>query len=700
MKANLLVELLADELPPANLEGLGRSFAEKLAAELAGPACRLVDADALVTSFASPRRLAAHIAGVLSVSPERSVAVRLMPVRVGLDSDGRATPALRKRLAALGETEDRVAQLRRVPDGKEEVLFLDQAQPGVQLASGLQAALTRAIEALPAPRTMSYQLADGITTVRFLRPAHGLVALHGAEIVPVSVLGLSAGRVTRGHRFAAKLPEIAIESADTYALQLREQGSVIASFAERRQNIREQITAAVAQLGEARAEADDTLLDAVTALVELPNVLVGEFDREFLDISPECLSLTMRTHQKCIPIFSGQQLTHRFLIVANVAPADPLPVILGNQRVIRARLADAKFFFEQDRSKPLESRLPRLSDVVYHAKLGSQKDRGARIAAIAVAIVELLKQPELLDPTRLAARLAKADLLTEMVGEFPELQGTMGSQYARLEGLPEEVCQAIEDHYRPRFAGDELPRGRVGMILALADKLEALVGMFGIGEVPTGNKDPFALRRHTIGAIRILIERHLPLELPRLLRATVESFGPLIADPTAAVSDFVYERLSFSLRESGFTPQQVDAVLCSRPALLADAVRRLEAVREFDRLTEAASLAAANKRVSNILKKADGRAPPVDRALFTEAAERDLFTALERVESAQSNALAAGDYVSSLRAVATLEGPVDAFFENVLVNTDDAAQRDNRLAILARLASVMNRVANISRLAI
>jgi len=699
MSATLLVELLVDELPPTNLERLGQALAESLFAQLQGPDLRLAAADATVTSFAAPRRLAACITSVVKAAPPTTVSTRLMPTRVGLDVEGRPTPALSKRLLAMGESEECVPKLRRVRDGKEECLFLDQVQLGVTLEQGLQTALTHALAALPTPKTMSYQLADGISTVRFIRPLRGLVALHGADIVAVSALGLPAGRVTRGHRFQSKVVEISIQSADTYAAQLLEQGSVTASFSERKRSILKQISTALAKLG-LRAEPEDALLDEVTGLVESPNVLIGEFDQEFLQIPPECLTLTMRTNQKCVPLFDGQRLTNRFLIIANIQPSDPTPVIVGNQRVVRARLADAKFFFEQDRLKTLESRVPGLKGIVYHSRLGTQAERSERVSAIAVAILELMGATDLSKSTTTAARLAKADLLTEMVGEFPELQGIMGSQYARLEGYAEDICFAIEDHYRPRFAGDSLPRQSVGVVLALADKLEVLVGMFGIGEIPTGNKDPFALRRQALGAIRILIERELPLDLNRLLSDAVRTFDGAISDPSTELSEFLYERLSYSLRDSGFTPQQVDAVLCMRPARLSDAVRRLAAVREFDALPEAASLAAANKRVNNILKKSETHAVcEVNGDLLLEAGERELVAALERVETEQAQALTSGDYVSSLRVVATLKGPVDAFFETVMVNTPDLVQRNNRLAILTRMSQVMNVVANISRLA-
>ncbi len=696
---NLLVELFVEELPPKALKNLGEAFAAGLADSL--KAQGLAAADAAVTAYASPRRLAVHVADVAGRAADRPVSNKLMPVSVAFAADGQPTPALLKKLAALGLDAGVAPALRRAPDGKAEAVFHDAVLPGVALVDGLGKALDEALARLPIPKVMSYQLADGWTTVHFVRPAHGLVALHGADVVPVSALGLTAGRETRGHRFEAAADPVVIADADAYAGTLRRDGAVIASFAERRAEIARQIAEAATAAG-LRPIEDDALLDEVTALVERPNVLVGRFEEEFLAVPQECLILTMKANQKYFPLLDADgRLTNRFLIVSNIRPDDAAAVIGGNERVVRPRLADAKFFFDQDRRKSLESRVPGLARVVYHNKLGSQGERAQRVAAIARAIGARLGGDALALRAEQAAVLAKADLLTDMVGEFPELQGIMGRYYALHDGLSDELADAIEDHYRPRFAGDELPRGEVGIVVALADKLETLAGLFGIGQTPTGDKDPFALRRHALGVIRMLIERDPDLPLDDLLAIAAAPFAGIEGFQPAreALAEFIQDRLAGSLREQGYTAQEVDAVLAARPPRLGDVPRRLAAVRAFAALPEAAALAAANKRVGNILKKAeDGVAAQVDPALLREPAEIALHAALAEVGPVAGAAFVAGDHAGSLRALAALKTPVDAFFDEVMVNAEDAALRANRLGLLASLRAAMNQVADLSRL--
>ncbi|MBT9598551.1 MAG: glycine--tRNA ligase subunit beta [Vitreoscilla sp.] len=693
----LLVELFVEELPPKALKKLGEAFAGNLAASL--HAQGLATADAAVTAFASPRRLGVQVRGVVSKAADRAAQQKLMPVSVALTADGQPTPALLKKLAALGADESVVPRLKRAPDGKAEALFLDSVVPGATLAEGLQKALDETLAKLPIPKVMTYQLADGWSDVRFVRPAHGLVALHGREVVPVSVLGLKAGRTTRGHRFEAATPELTLADADGYAEQMASQGAVIAGFAERRAEIVRQLAAA-APAGLKPID-DDALLDEVTALVERPNVLACHFEPEFLGVPQECLILTMKANQKYFPLLDATgKLTHQFLIVSNIRPEDPSAVIQGNERVVRPRLADAKFFFEQDRKRTLESRVPALAKVVYHGKLGSQGERVERVRAIARSIGAQLGGATLAAQADRAALLAKSDLLTDMVGEFPELQGIMGGYYARHDGETEAVAFAVEDHYKPRFAGDDLPRNETGLVVALADKLETLVGLFGIGQLPTGDKDPFALRRHALGVIRMLVERELPLALDGLIAAALPAFGSLIQNPSAALQTFFSERLGGQLRDQGCTAQEVDAVLALAPQRLADVRKRLDAVRAFAALPEAASLAAANKRVGNILKKVEGVLPTaVSEALLVEAAEQALFGALSSVQPLSDALFDNGEYAASLRELAVLKAPVDAFFDGVMVNADDPALRANRLALLGRLHTAMNRVADLSRLA-
>ncbi|WP_198972854.1 glycine--tRNA ligase subunit beta [Xylophilus sp. ASV27] len=702
---NLLVELFVEELPPKALKRLGEAFAAVLVEQL--KAQGLAAAASRATAFASPRRLAVHVTEVAGRAADRAQSQKLMPVAVGLDAAGQATPALLKKLAALGADASAVAGLRRQQDGKAEALFHDSTVPGATLADGLQKALAEAIARLPIPKVMGYQLESGCelpgwSTVSFVRPAHGLVALHGSEVLlSVTALGLKAGNATHGHRFEAKADPVVLRDADSYARQLREEGAVIAGFEERKAEIARQLRAAAERIGGGVAPIeDDALLDEVTALVERPNVLVCQFEKEFLEVPQECLILTMKANQKYFPLLDAAgRLTHQFLVVSNITPDDPSAVIGGNERVVRPRLADAKFFFDQDRRKTLASRVESLGKVVYHNKLGTQGERVERVRAIAQAIARQWGGAELAAQADQAALLAKTDLVTDMVGEFPELQGTMGRYYALNDGLPQAVADAIEDHYRPRFAGDALPRNEVGVVVALADKLETLVGMFGIGNQPTGDRDPFALRRHALGVVRMLAEKNLPLDLDALLRAAVPAFGDKVQDPSVALRDFIYERLAGSLREQGYSAQEVDAVLALRPQRLGDVPKRLAAVRAFAALPEAAALAAANKRVSNILKKADAVDAHVSEVLLQEPAEKDLYAALQRIAPQADAQFAAGDYAAALQTLAALRAPVDAFFDGVMVNAEQTDLRLNRQGLLQVLHNAMNRVADLSRLA-
>ena len=698
---NLLVELFVEELPPKALKSLGEVFCDKLFNHLMK--LNLLDRASVISAkaFASPRRLAAFIPGVAECAADQQISQKLMPVAIGLDAAGNATPALLKKLAALGADASVVPGLRRENDGKADVLFYDSLAKGATLAEGLQKALEAALAALPIPKVMSYQLQDGWSSVNFVRPAHGLVALHGSDVVPLAILGLSSGRETHGHRFEAAVDPVIFAHADEYASKLATDGAVIASFAERRAEIARQLEAAAAKAGGKPID-DDALLDEVTALVERPNVLIGQFEEEFLTVPQECLILTMKANQKYFPLLDATgKLTNKFLVVSNISPADSSAVIGGNERVVRPRLADAKFFFDQDRKKTLESRVLNLAKVVYHNKLGTQGERVQRVCAIAKAIGLQLGGEALALQAEQAALLAKADLLTDMVGEFPELQGIMGRYYALHDGLATAVADAIEDHYKPRFAGDSLPRGQVGTVVALADKVETLVGMFGIGQIPTGDRDPFALRRHALGVIRMLSEGNLDLQLDSLLTVAGQAFATVDGFKSAesALADFIYDRLAGSLREQGYTAQEVDAVVSQRPQRLGDIPKRLAAVRTFAALPEAASLAAANKRVGNILKKVEDSVDAwVDTALLKETAEVALHAALVDVVPQADAAFVTGDYTESLQALAALRAPVDAFFDDVMVNAEDPALRANRLGLLAKLHAAMNQVADLSKL--
>jgi glycyl-tRNA synthetase beta chain len=695
MNQPLLVELFTEELPPKALERLGRAFADGIQAGLVSRG--LSAADAAVTPYATPRRLAVRIENVADQAADRTETKKLMPSKVGFDASGAPTAALAKRLekegAAAGDCERRM-------EGDAEYVFLERRLPGVGLAEGLQASLLDSIAKLPIPKVMGYQLADGETTVHFVRPAHGLVALHGADVVPVSALGLSAGRVTQGHRFQGAR-DIAIADVDAYVPMLVERGQVIPSFAERRAAIDTALRTQAAAFGASLGPETDfaPLLDEVTALVEFPTVYAGQFEEAFLAVPQECLILTMRQNQKYFPLFdAGGRLTHRFLIVSNMRLANPVNIVTGNERVVRPRLADARFFFETDKKTRLEYRVPQLASVVYHNKLGTQGERSERVAKLATEIARMIGA----DPAQAerAARLAKADLVTGMVGEFPELQGIMGRYYALADDEAPAVAEAIEQHYRPRFAGDALPDGPVSMTVALADKLETLAGLFGIGQLPTGDKDPFALRRHALGVIRMLIEAGLPADLDQLVAAAFAAFpAGKVADAHTDLETFVFERLHGYLADQGYTTNEIEAVLSQRPVRLALVPKQLAAVRAFAAVPEAKPLAAANKRIGNILRKTEGDWTGADAAVLVEPAEQALLAAYQAAVPRFEALFDAQDYAGALQSLAPLKMPVDAFFDGVMVMADDAKLRENRLALLSDLRRLMNRVADLSRLA-
>lgn len=705
MSASLLVELFTEELPPKALQRLGSAFGHGIVGSLASMQLTAADPQS-IRIFATPRRLAVLIPGVAATGAARTESKKLMPSKVAYGADGKPSAALAKRLEKENAT---ASQLQRKTEGGAEFVFLNQTIAGVTLAAGLQAALDDTLAKLPIPKSMSYQLADGTTTVHFVRPAHGLVALHGAEIIAVSVLGLTAGRITHGHRFQG-VKDISIATADAYPEALAAHGNVIASFEERRASIARQLLVQARALNASLGVDADyaPLLEEVTALVEYPTVYTGEFDAEFLAVPPECLVLTMRQNQKYFPLFDAAgKLINKFLIVSNMRLADPKNIVDGNQRVVRPRLADARFFFDEDKKTPLEKRVPLLARVVYHNQLGSQLERTERVQNLAGNIASALGADARL--ARRAAWLAKADLLTNMVGEFPELQGIMGRYYALADGENPGVADAIEQHYRPRYAGDALPLDQTGIVIALADKLETLVGLFSIGQLPTGDKDPFALRRHALGVLRMLIDGNLDVSLVDLIRYAEQPFKGLAEARYQALVEFIFERLANMLREQGYSAHEVDAVLSPLLAQhvaardmappLREVPRRLTAVRAFSALPESAALAAANKRIGNILRKAVAGALAVDPSLLIEPAEQALAQAIARVRPDAQACFAAGDYAATLKVLAQARDAVDAFFGEVMVMAEDARLRDNRIALLRELHGLMNLVADISKLA-
>jgi glycyl-tRNA synthetase beta chain len=694
----LLVELFTEELPPKSLKKLGDAFASGL---LAGLVKRgLATQAAAISSYATPRRLAAHIDLVAWSAADQTVARKLMPVAVGLDANGAPTPALTKKLAALGRANIDATTLRTEGDGKSAQLVLDDIVRGATLREGLQAALDESLAALPVAKVMSYQLFDGATTVQFVRPVHGLVALHGTDVVPIAALGHTASRITHGHRFQGA-KSISLAHADEYEAHLESEGGVLASFEKRKAEIHRLLRTRAQACGDTLGEPEDyaALLDEVTALVEMPTVYVGKFDAEFLSVPAECLILTMKLNQKYFPLFLPEGgLSSRFLIVSNMRLDDPANVIEGNERVVRPRLADARFFFETDKKTRLVDRLPKLDAVVYHNKLGSQGERVARVAALAGEIAKQIGADETL--ARRAAQLAKADLVTDMVGEFPELQGVMGRYYALHDGESRIVADAIAEHYQPRFAGDALPGSPVALAVAMADKLETLAGLFGIGQQPTGDKDPFALRRHAIGIWRMIVECKLQMPMANMVNSAFNVFPKgKLGDAHIDLESFLIDRLRVYLRDKGYSADEVEAVLDHLEEGAFVAMEKLPAIREFTKLPEAANLAAANKRIGNILKKSSDVVGAVDVARLAEVAERDLHAAFVSTRPVFEQHLAQRDFTAALKALAPLKTPVDAFFEHVMVNVDDAGLRANRLALLSELHTLMNRVADLSKLA-
>jgi glycyl-tRNA synthetase beta chain len=679
MSATLLVELLTEELPPKSLRVLSETFAENVLAALTKAG--LAEANAGLTVYATPRRLAFSIARVAASAPGRESEIT-----------GPSASAPEQALAGFARKHGvPVAELGRRDTPKGPVVVARVKAKGAVLGEMLAAQVDAALKALPIPKLMRW----GAGEAQFVRPVHGLVMLHGEEVVPGEVLALRSGRGTSGHRFLGER-SITLTRADEYQARLQAAGQVMVGFAARRAEIDRQLKAAAlrekASLG---GYAD--LLDEVTALVEFPQVYAGGFDPAFLEVPAECLILTMRQNQKYFPLFNeGGRLLSRFLIVSNMVAPDPRHIIAGNERVVRPRLEDARFFYNQDRKARLESRVPQLAKVVYHGKLGSQLERVERIQLLAGTISRRLRADAAL--AERAAWLSKADLLTGMVGEFPELQGVMGRYYALHDGEPREVADAIEQHYRPRFAGDALPESLIACSVALADKLDVLAGLFGIGQVPTGEKDPFGLRRAALGVIRILVERQLPLRLSDLVNGAFEA-RPRLGKAHAELQSFIYDRARGYFREQGYSANEVEAVFSLNPTELALVPRTLEAVRAFSALPEAASLAAANKRIGNILKQADTVPADFDLGLMLLPEEKSLATTFAHLQADVDKAFRALDYTGALKALATLKAPVDAFFDKVMVMDKDPRVRANRIGFLGKLRATMNRIADLSKLA-
>jgi glycyl-tRNA synthetase beta chain len=676
-EGTLLVELLTEELPPKSLRQLSEAFADEIASEIVKH--RLKDRDPRKMAFATPRRLAVAIENVRASGVDSE-----NPVDGPVSANAKAVEGFARKHGIAVDA----LQRRQTPKG--EIVVANVKLAGVKLEAVLPDIVDKALKKLPIPKVMRW----GSGEARFVRPIHALVMMHGAKIVPGTVLGLKSGNTTRGHRFMGK-QEISLASAQGYEKQLLDEGEVLADFGKRKAEIEKQLRAEAKKQG---ADLGDyqTLLDEVTALVELPSVYVCGFEASFLEVPHECLILTMRQNQKYFPLFARDgKLLPKFLVVSNMRVKDPAAIVSGNEKVVRPRLEDARFFYVQDRKTRLEERVPLLGKVVYHNKLGTQLERVQRVKLLAGKIARQL-QADALQAER-AAELAKADLLTGMVGEFPELQGVMGRYYALHDKEPAAVAEAVESHYRPRFAGDRLPEGQIACAVALADKMDAMAGLFSIAQQPTGDKDPFALRRAALGAVRILVEHKLQLSLKDLIHA---AFEPFAEKPHTQLRDFLFDRFASYLKEQGYSTLQVEAVLSKMPVNLGVVPQQLEAVKIFQTLPEAESLAAANKRVANILKQAEAKGETFEAGELRDPEERTLQAAIRAASEKAKPLYDKGDYTGYLKSFSTLKDPVDSFFDKVMVMVEDKKLRSSRLALLRDLREAMNRVADISKLAV
>ena len=707
--ADLLIELFTEELPPKSLRRLGDAFSDGIFNTL--KAAGLLSDDSKAIGYATPRRLAVYVTDVMGQAPDYPVREKLLPTSIAFDAQGKTTAPLLKKLAALGYADLDISTLERSGEGKNEALYLNVIAKGAALEQTAQVALESTLSKLPIAKMMHYQVMQKtgqLADVEFARPAHKIIALHGTTPLAISALGIHAGNQTDGHRFLAP-GMISITSADQYEKTLQSQAKVMPSFKKRREHIEAALLKAA---GGDSVLMPDSLLDEVTALVEWPAIYECHFDQEFLEVPQECLILTMQTNQKYFALTDQQgRLRNRFLIVSNIETDKPQAIISGNERVVRPRLSDARFFFQQDQKRPLGSRVSDLGKVVYHNQLGNQLERTQRVAAIATGIAKELKNKGIeanMEFAGRAAEIAKTDLLTDMVGEFPELQGIMGRYYATHDGENPEVAAACSEHYMPRFAGDVLPQTQTGTILAIADKLETLVGIWGVGLAPTGDKDPYALRRHSLGICRLLLEKNLPLSLPDLITLARAQFTQKDVQEKAKAEDiyaFIIDRLRAYLRDQSvagkpFTSAEIDAVLSQSPAQLNDLIGRLTALREFNALEQATQLAAANKRISNILKKTTTAIPATcSNKLLQIPAETALFQALESITPKLNAAYEQGQFIELLKELVALSQPIDQFFADVMVMDPNPELRDNRLALLQQLHQKMNLIADLGKLA-
>lgn len=693
VKDNLLIELFTEELPPDSLESLSDQFGKTITSELLSK--NLIDTSDFQT-YATPRRIAVNIKSVIKEAEDEERLIKLMPYSIGFDEYNNPTQPLIKKLSSIDEaikTED----LEIIEENNKKFIYVLKKIKGFRLEDGLGDIIKNALQKLAIKKVMSYQLKDGWTSVNFVRPMRGLIVLHGKQILNVSILGCTSSNTTLGHRFESKKEIITIKHADNYEETLATEGNVITCFDKRKTKIKTDIKVALSELGEDfYITEDEALTDEVTSLVEMPNVLIGNFEEKFLSIPEECLTLTMKINQKYFPIFNKKNgLTNRFIIVSNISPENSDQVTHGNEKVIRPRLADAEFFYDEDKKLGLSTFCEKLENVIYHNKLGSQNDRAERVARKLQYLTKSLNLKFNIDLEQLCL-FSKADLLSLMVSEFPKLQGIMGRYYALNENKNKNFANAIEDHYKPRFSNDSLPRDELGFMLAIADKFTTLIDLFSINEIPTGEKDPFGLRRNTIGVIRLITEKKLPININTLIDAFLDKND----SARASLTNFFYERLFNYLKDLGYSNEMVDALVSSKPAQIHDILERLQAISQFIKLKESDTLSSANKRVSNILKKADKVTNNlVDISLLIENEEIMLHKVLLDLEPKINQCLVKNDFVSALKNLVILNAPINNFFEKVMVNTDDTKIKNNRYSLLYKLRQNLNCVADISKLA-
>ena len=690
---NLLIEFVTEELPPNSLKELGEKFGQLISQGLQEQNF-IENADTIV--YATPRRLGVKILNVAEKSKDEKKLIKLMPTKIGFDENNKPTQALLKKLKSLNESAEAVQKVIKKTEKNQEILFIEREIYGKTLEEVLSEIIKNSINKLPIKKMMSYQLEDGWTSVNFVRPIKNLLTIYGSKTLKVSSLGVVANNNSFGHRFESKKSILTIDHADNYEKILLEDGGVIVNFNKRKEKIQKDIVSTTDSFNEKlHVEDDEDLLNEVTALVEMPNILTGSFEEKFLNVPQECLILTMKTNQRYFPLFdSNNKLTNHFIIVSNLSPKDTNNIIQGNERVIRPRLADAEFFFEQDKKTSLKSFSTKLNSIVYHNKLGTQADRALRVAAILKYITHELKFNEDINYEEYAL-MSKADLLCLMVSEFPELQGVMGAIYASRDKQYKNIAPAIEDHYKPKFSGDSLPKDIFGSYAAIADKFETLIGLFSINEQPTGDKDPFSLRRNAIGIIRILIEKNIPLNFSSLIDKYTEEKNQVRDN----LKTFIYDRLSSYLKDRNFTSNEIDAVISSRPNYLNDTIKKLEAIKEFSSLKQSKDLASTNKRVSNILKKYTGSIQKVDESLLNKIEEIKLFKAITKLDPLIVKAINNKNFFEALDSLVALKDPIDQFFENVMVNSENEKIKNNRHNLLKILHTSLNSVADISKLA-